>query len=84
MATSKLSYTGSTLSMSHPRVVSLVSNAEETYQANIGGLRTFAAIVCERGVEDIQIISSANYLISLTGEPNIRKYGQQSYNLIKI
>ena len=83
MATSTLSYTGSTLSMSHPRVVSLVSNAEETYQANIGGLRTFAAIVCERGVEDIQIISSANDLISLTGEPNIRKYGQQSYNLIK-
>lgn len=84
MATNTITYNGdATLSQNHPKVVSLVSNAEDIYQASNGGLRTFAAIVCEKGVEDVQIVSGTTDFINLYGQPNIRKYGQQAYNIIK-
>lgn len=83
MATSTITYAGdATLSQNHPRVVSLVSNAEDIYQGDNGGLRMFAAIVSEKGAEDIQLVGSANDFIALYGEPNLRKYGQQNYNII--
>ena len=76
------SYSGdAALTQHHPRIVTTVSNSQEIYQSGDGGLRVFAALVCEKGEEGIQLITSPSELIAKTGEINAAKYGQAANNV---
>ena len=76
------SYSGdAALTQHHPRIVTTVSNSQEIYQSGDGGLKLFAALICEKGGEDIQLITSTSELIAKTGSINAAKYGQAANNI---
>lgn len=72
----------SNLSQNHPRIITLVSNKSETFQTTTSGLTLFAAVISERGSEEITQVNSASEFLKLYGNVNIRNFGQSSYNVL--
>lgn len=70
------------LSQNHPRIITLVSNNSETYQSSSSGLTLFAAVISNRGSEEITQVNSAAEFLKLYGNVNIRYFGQSSYNVL--
>lgn len=70
------------LSLNHPRVVSYMSSSTQQTEAAEGGLRTFSAIISEKGRDNVLgLVTDVNQLISDYGNLNNKLYGQTMYNL---
>lgn len=70
------------LALNHPRVVSYISNNEQTAEASEGGLRTFAVVISEKGVDNVsKLVTNTNELIQKYGNLNNKLYGQTMYNV---
>ena len=70
------------LSQNHPRIISVVSNTAEVYQPTTNGLKLFAAVISERGPEEITQVSHPTEFLNKYGSLDIRNYGQSSYNVV--
>lgn len=69
----------SVLTQNHPRIISVVNNEYEVYQAVNGGLKMFTALISERGREEIVTLGNSEDLRDY-GALDIKKYGQAAYN----
>lgn len=69
------------LTQNHPRIISVVTNNTEIYQAVTGGLKMFSGLISERGPEKVKTLNSPEELIALYGSLDIKKYGQATYNV---
>lgn len=72
----------SNLAQNHPRIISVVSNTTEVYQPTTNGLKLFAAVISERGSEEISQISHQTQFLNNYGQLDIKNYGQSSYNAV--
>lgn len=70
------------LSQNHPRIISVVSNTTEVYQPTTNGLKLFAAVISERGSEEITQVSHQTEFLNNYGSLDIKNYGQSSYNVV--
>lgn len=69
----------------HPSIISSIHNDDTISTVNAGTRPFFYPLVSERGEDgEIKLISEADDFLFKYGDPNLRKYGQTSYNILNI
>lgn len=69
----------------HPSIISNITNNDTIFTSTAGNRPFFCVISSERGIDNkIQLISSVDEYLFEYGDPNLKKYGQQPYNIINI
>lgn len=69
----------------HPHVTSHINSEEVIYDSTESATSFFYAAVTEKGEDNkIKRLSSSEEFIAKYGQPNMKKYGQASYNIVNL